>query len=114
MSWCWLSTAVLCNAIGSVVIKKYIDSVDRFIFRDMLFSEFSIGAGFFGLGLMFYSLSLRNLDLSTAYIFLIACSSMLVVLASVVLFHEEFTLFKGIGLFMVIIGLSLLNIKIKV
>lgn len=62
----------------------------------------------YGLALILFTLALSKLDLSLAYPTIVSGAIILVTILSVLLFGESFTLFKAIGIMLILSGVYLL------
>ncbi len=112
--------SVLLNVIGQVFIKSgtktlgIVDFAHSGIVGELIrvFSNGYIWAGLitYGIGTLFWISALSKSDLSYAYPFL-ALGYVLVIIVSYFLFKEPFTVYKVIGIALIVLGLIVISRK---
>ena len=105
--------AVASQLMAKVGMRAYRDSVPEGLWNKLVFYTTTLLADPFilasyALGLMaslFWLLTLSRMALSHAYVFVVSSNIVLVVLASAAVLREPFTLYKVIGVALVVAGL---------
>ena len=113
----YILISVLGGAIGQILLKKGMNTLGpltlsskeliHVILAIITNPYVIIGLGIYGLGTFFWLAALSRVDLSYAYPFA-SLSYLLMLIASWGLFHEQITLLRLIGTFVVCIGVLLI------
>ena len=112
MQWMILAFAIIANASANICIKAGMIRVGEQESGSMLHKAISqpylwLGAFCFGLALLAYAYSLAKMELSVAYPIMTSLGLIVVALASLLLFQEQFSVLKIIGTILIIVGVVL-------
>ena len=101
--------ATIAGSLGPIFLKKASDKIE-FNFKSILKTkELLIGLVFFGLGTLLFIPALKGGELSVLYPF-IALGYVWVAFLSKLILKEKITPLKWIGIFIIIIGVSLIGL----
>ena len=109
ISWFFLIVATLFNSIGNILIKVSSQSSNGTLLSPYLKLSFIIGVLFFGLNLLAYTKAQTQIPLSTAYSVLMGGTMIVISITGVLLFNEQITLVKFVGMVAILFGVYLLT-----
>ena len=114
MVYFYITGTVLFTIYGQLILKWRIskygtlpdDIVDKIIFLVKLIFDPFIFSGLFAafVASLFWMATMTKADLSFAYPFITAGLTLLTVSLAIILFNESISLFKFIGIFLILIG----------
>lgn len=90
---------------------KLSDGIIPFVLSYLSNFKLMSGIACFGIALVFYTKALEKFNLSIAYPMMTSCGLIIVALWSLLVFHERLSFLQVGGLFMIIGGIWLLNIR---
>lgn len=99
--------AVISSVIANVFSKRA--SENLVVWTDFLSVDIFLCLFFYAVGTTTYILLLRKVPISTAYP-LFSCTFVLVILVGRFFFNEHISLLKLIGIFVVLIGITLITV----
>ena len=113
-----LSSAVT-NALGSTIMKFAYGGDDGIVISGWLETFFRIlfnpwivlGLGMFGISFFFMAAALSRTDLTLAYPIMSGVVYIILLITGMLLFKENITLFRILGMSFILIGITLLTIK---
>lgn len=115
----FLIFAILFNALANILIKIGMAG-EKGLFQEGIVSAVItiltnpyafLGIASFGLAFILYSGVLSQLDLSIAYPIMTGTGFLLVLIASVFLFHEVVNIYRLFGIAAIIMGITLISLK---
>ena len=112
MQWLILAFAIIANASANICIKAGMirveqDESESLVMKAVTQPYLWLGAFCFGLALLAYAYSLAKMELSVAYPIMTSVGLIVVALASLLLFQEQFSTLKIIGTVLIIAGVVL-------
>ena len=115
----FLVCAILFNAMANILIKVGMVNQDALFQNGAVSAIFTIltnpfaitGIISFGLAFVLYSGVLSKLDLSVAYPIMTGSGFLLVLLASIFLFHEQVNAFRLVGIIAIVFGITVISLK---
>ena len=113
-----LSSAVT-NALGSTIMKFAYGGKDGLVISGWLETFLKIllnpliilGLGMFGVSFFFMAAALSRTDLTLAYPIMSAAVYMLLLITGILIFKENITFLRILGMSFILIGITLLTIK---
>lgn len=114
MQWLILSFAILANACANICIKSGMVKVEAQTEGSLLSRAISqpylwLGAVCFGLALLAYAYCLAKMELSVAYPIMTSVGLIVVAVASLLMFQEQFSTLKIIGTVLIVAGVVLVS-----
>ena len=101
---------LICSVGGLVLIKSEANSVNIALQSGVF--NLSIGFMSYIISFLIYTFYIiKQFDLSYIFPIITGITQILVILAGVFLFKESMNIYGGIGIFLIIAGITLLNIK---
>lgn len=112
MQWFILACAIIANACANICIKAGMIRVEEQESGGILAKALSqpylwLGAFCFGLALLAYAYSLAKMELSVAYPIMTSLGLIVVAVASLLLFQEQFSALKILGTILIMVGVVL-------
>lgn len=103
ISWLLLVASIAAEVIGTIAL-RHTDGFTRPIP--------SLVAGIsYAIAIWLMSLAVRHLEVGMAYAVWAGAGTALIALLGVICFHETLTVARGIGVFMIVIGVVMLNFE---
>jgi multidrug transporter EmrE-like cation transporter len=110
-AWLFVAIAGLLSTAGNLCLKKASTASIGADFFGMVFQPYFIGGLFFyGMNVILFASALRHLDVSKAYPVLAAIGFSTLSIVAAIVFRENLSLTNYIGLFVIIIGISLVAV----
>lgn len=121
LSWGMLILSVLFNALGVFVIKWRMNQVGAFQYESFLstlsyfFLLIKPPIVFFSIVLFFiapflFAIALSHMEITIAYPVQISLNFLILLLLAVIFLGEKLTLMKGLGIFLILIGIIILTL----
>lgn len=107
-SWILVICAGINSTIGNYFLKKSQQNFDSFL-SSLLSTDFFIGCMFYAFNVILFAYSLNELDVSKAYPVLASISFITLMFVSFLLLDETISLFKVVGLALIIMGIFLIS-----
>jgi len=114
-----LVCAIVFNAMANILIKVGMQDQGSLFANGLIPAVITIltnpwalaGIISFGLAFVLYSGVLSKLDLSVAYPVMTGAGFLLVLLASIIFFHEQVNAYRLAGIIAICLGISLISLK---
>lgn len=108
-SWLLVLIAGLNSTFGNILLKK---SQLKYSFFQSLFSmEFILGCFFYMINVLLFAYSLKHLEVTKAYPVLSGFAFLTLSIFSYILLDERLNIVNYFGMFLILIGITLLTIK---
>jgi len=116
MAWLWLVLGIASNALASVLIKIAVTPPRKFLPLDDPLGALSnvylwLGLMSFGIAFIFYAMVLNHFPLHVAHPILNSGTIVCVVMASMLVLRETFSLTTLLGIALVMVGVILIGLK---